>query len=318
EFYDNRTVQGLLFDGKVVKGVRTDAGVLETDLVVDTTGRGSRSPQWLKSIGFEPPLEEKVEVQLTYTTRLFKRSPSDLGGDMIVAIPPTPDGKRGGVMLAQENGLWITTLYGYFGHQAPRDLDGYVKYTKTLPAPYIHDVIRNAVPVGDASFIRFPASTRRRYENLVRFPSGFLVFGDAICSFNPIYGQGMSVAALQAVELRDQLAGGDTNFANRFFKRTAKMIDIPWNISVGSELRMPETIGTRGLGVKLINWYMSKLHKCAHHDPVAASAFIRVAQLLATPDSLMRPTMLWRVFSSDIRSRFGLLDAKTAREATFS
>ncbi|MBC7900556.1 MAG: FAD-binding monooxygenase, partial [Saprospiraceae bacterium] len=121
EFYDNRTVQGLLFDGKVVKGVRTDAGVLETDLVVDTTGRGSRSPQWLKSIGFEPPLEERVEVQLTYTTRLFKRSPSDLGGDMIVAIPPTPDGKRGGVMLAQENGLWITTLYGYFGHQAPRD-----------------------------------------------------------------------------------------------------------------------------------------------------------------------------------------------------
>lgn len=318
EIFDNLTILGLLFWGAAVTGVRTDHGILEAELVVDATGRGSRSPKWLASIGFFPPSEEKVEVHLTYTTRLFKRCPSDLGGDKIVAIPPTPEGKRGGVMVAQGGDLWMVTLFGHFGNQAPEDLDGFVRYAKDLPASYIYDVIRNADPVGDASFIRFPASTRRRYEKLRHFPESYLVFGDAICSFNPIYGQGMSVAALQAIELRGQLANDDTNLAMRFFKKAAKVIDYPWNIAVGSDLRMPEATGPRGLGVNLINWYMAKLHRCAHHDAQAALAFIRVAQLLAAPDSLMRPAMLWRVFSADIRNRFGIPDTTAALKITSS
>ncbi len=315
---DNCTVHGLLFEGGAVTGIRTGEKVINADLVVDATGRGSRSPQWLKSIGFEAPRQEKVGVQLAYTTRVFKRDPESADGDTVIVIPPTPEGKRGGVILAQEGGVWITTLFGHFGQQAPEDLNGYIRYAKTLAAPYIYDVLRDAEPIGDARFIRFPASTRTRYEKLARFPKGYLVFGDAICSFNPIYGQGMSVAALQAVALRDELASGTANLAKRFFERAAKVIDNPWNIAVGNDLRMPETVGPRGLAVKLINWYINKLHKCAHHDDVAAVAFMQVAHLLATPDSLMRPAMIWRVFSADIRNRLGIADTVAGREMTSS
>lgn len=318
EVLDNCAVHGLVFDGETVTGVRTAEQTLDADLVVDASGRGSRTPQWLDAMGFEPPTKEKVEVQLAYTTRLFKRDPEAANGNTVFVVPPTPEGKRGGVVLAQENGVWITTLFGHFGNQAPEDLAGYLRYAKSLAAPYIYDVIRDAEPIGEARFFRFPASTRNRYEKLARFPKGLLVFGDAICSFNPVYGQGMSVAALEADVLRGELLKGAENLAKRFFDQAAKAIDTPWNIAVGSDLRMPETVGPRSLGVKLINWYISKLHKWGHHDDAAAVAFMRVAHLLATPDSLMRPAMVLRVLWADIRSKFGLANSIVGREIASS
>ena len=128
------------------------------------------------------------------------------------------------------------------------------------------------------------------------------MFGDAICSFNPIYGQGMSVSALEAVELSDTLAGGPHNLAPRFFRRASKVVDMPWSIAVGNDLRMKETVGPRNAGVNFINWYMSRLHKAAHHDPVAARAFLQVGNLLAPPPSVMHPRVAWRVLLGNLRS----------------
>ena len=130
------------------------------------------------------------------------------------------------------------------------------------------------------------------------------VFGDAIASFNPIYGQGMSVAALESEELAAVLEQGSGELLGpRFFRRAAKIVDMPWAISVGNDLRMPETIGPRNIGVNFINWYMSKLHKTAHADPIAALAFFRVANLLAPPPSVLYPKIAWRVLIGGYRSR---------------
>jgi 2-polyprenyl-6-methoxyphenol hydroxylase-like FAD-dependent oxidoreductase len=305
EFRDNCQVEGLEAtpDRASVTGVRVSGEVIPADLVVDTTGRGSDSAQWLEELGYSRPEEERVEIALAYTTRFFRRRPSQLNGDVVVIIPPTPTGKRGGVMLAQEGDRWTVTLISHFCPAAPLDLPGFIEFTRTLPAPYIHEVVHESEPVGEAASARFPHSLRRRYERLGRFPAGYLVFGDAISSFNPIYGQGMSVAALEAMELDTVLASGAAPVAPAFFQRAARVIDIPWSIAVGNDLQMPETVGPRNLGVKFINWYLTKLQRAAHHDPALAVAFHRVGNLLAPPPSLMGPANVARVLWGNVRSR---------------
>jgi 2-polyprenyl-6-methoxyphenol hydroxylase-like FAD-dependent oxidoreductase len=288
-------------DHQRVTGIKTVGEILQADLVVDATGRGSHSPQWLEAMGYAKPEEERVEIAMGYTTRLFRRSSLDLDGDGVVIIPPTPEGRRAGAMLAQEGDRWTVTLISYFGNYAPTELEGFIEFARNLPAPFIYNVIRHAEPISEPASARFPASVRRRYENLDRFPAGFLVFGDAISSFNPMYGQGMSVAALEAVELAAALAESPSDLGRRFFRGAAKVVDIPWNIVVASDLRIPETIGTRNAGVTFINWYMAKLHKAAHHDAVAALAFHKVGNLLAPPQSVMHPGIAARVLWTNLR-----------------
>lgn len=294
---NNCEVEGLAAseDRHRVTGIKTAGETLLADLTIDATGRGSQSPHWLEAIGYRRPPEERVEIALGYTTRFFRRRREDLNGDMGAIIPPTPLGKRGGVMLAQEGGRWTVTLIAHFGNYAPHELPGFIEFARNLPAPYIYEVIRSAEPVSEPASARFPASVRRRYENLERFPEGYLVFGDAISSFNPIYGQGMSVAALQAVQLAKSLAEGSGDLGRRFFARAAKVTDIPWSIAAGNDLRMPETVGPRNAGVNFVNWYMAKLHKAAHRDPVPALAFHKVANLLAEPASVLHPRVALRV-----------------------
>jgi len=282
-----------------VIGVRASKETIPTDLVLDASGRGSHSPAWLEANGYPKPEEERVQIGMGYTTRVFRRSLEDINGDGAVVIPPTRDGKRGGVMLAQEGLRWTVTLFAYFGNYAPVELEGFIEFAKTLPSQDIYDVIRHAVPIGDAHSARFPASVRHRYEKLDRFPEGFLVFGDAICSFNPVYGQGMSVAALQAAALEQSLATGQLS-AQHFFSRAAKVVDSPWRIAVGADLRIPETVGPRSKTIDFVNWYLSKLHKAAHRDPAASVAFLRVANLVASPPSVMHPRTVMRVLKGNL------------------
>ncbi len=282
-------------DRQRVIGVRTKTQALQADLVVDAAGRGSHAPQWLEGMGFQIATEERVEVGLGYTTRSFRRTPASLDGYRFAVIPPTPEGKRGGVILAQQGDRWIVTLLAYFGNYAPEDVKGFLEYTKTLPGPYIYDAIREAEPLGEAATFRYPASVRRYYEKLTRFPEGFMVFGDAVCSFNPIYGQGMSVAGAEAVILRNALARGSSALAKRFFTAAAKAVEKAWGIAVGGDLRIPETVGQRNAATKFSNWYVAKLHKSAHRDPEATVAFVRVAQFVDEPTSIMAPRIAWRV-----------------------
>jgi 2-polyprenyl-6-methoxyphenol hydroxylase-like FAD-dependent oxidoreductase len=303
QFRENTEVHGLVTSeqGRVV-GARVGTETVGCDLLVDAAGRGSHSPQWLEGLGYPKPPEERVEIALSYTTRVFQRHDQDLNGDMAVIIPPSPFGKRGGVMLAQENGRWTVTLISHFGPNAPAELDGFIEFARWLPAPYIHEVVRRAEPIGEPAVSRFPASIRRRYEKLDRFPPGYLVMGDALSSFNPIYGQGMSVAVLEAMALKAALAEGTEGLARRFFQRASKVIDIPWNIAVGNDLRMPEARGPRTFGIKVINAYVAKLHKAAHRDAVAALAFHQVGNLLKPPSHILRPRVALHVLWSNLHT----------------
>jgi len=170
-----------------------------------------------------------------------------------------------------------------------------------MPTRDIYDAIRDAEPLTPITAFKYPASARRRYERLARFPEGYLAFGDALCSFNPIYGQGMTAAALEALALHGCLRAGTDSLARRFFAEAARVIDIPWSMAVGNDLRFAQADAPRTPLIRFLNWYMSKLHPVAWNDPVVAAAFLRVVNLMAPPPSLMRPAIAWRILCGQVQ-----------------
>jgi 2-polyprenyl-6-methoxyphenol hydroxylase-like FAD-dependent oxidoreductase len=300
---DGRDAESLILtpDSGRVTGVRTKhvrGGAEETiaaDLVVDAGGRGSHTPGWLDAAGFVKPAEETVRVALGYSTRIFRRRPGHLDGDIAMICPSAPPDRRGGAMLAIEGDRWMVTLFGMLGDHPPTDATGYAEFARTLPAPDIYEIVKQAEPLSEPLPFKYPSSTRRRYERLARFPEGLLAFGDSICSFNPIYGQGMSVAARQAVALRTCLNQGTDGLARRFFAAASKVIDNPWTMAVGGDLRYPAVEGPRTQIGEFINWYIGKLHIAARRDPALAFAFHSVSNLLTDPPTLLKPNIAYRV-----------------------
>jgi 2-polyprenyl-6-methoxyphenol hydroxylase-like FAD-dependent oxidoreductase len=298
---ENCAVQGLVAseDHSAVRGVRVRIGnieeIIDADLVVDASGRGSSSPAWLESIGYIRPAEEKIEIGLGYTTRIYRRRPTDLNGKLAVVVAGSGPNWRNGVVLYQTEDRWIVSLGGFFGDHAADDDPLFAAYAGSLPTSEIYDIVAHGEPLSDFASYRYPANLRRRYEELTQFPRGYLVFGDAICSFNPVYGQGMTVAAQEAVLLRQCLEAGDADLARRFFAAAKGAIDVPWDIAVGNDLRHPKVQGPRSPKVRFINWYIGKLHMAARHDAELTTAFLRVANLEASPTLLLSPANVLRV-----------------------
>ncbi|SCF04166.1 2-polyprenyl-6-methoxyphenol hydroxylase [Micromonospora chaiyaphumensis] len=287
-------------DHRRVTGVRTRlgdgaVGTLAADLVVDTGGRGSRSPLWLTELGYRPAAEERVDVGVTYVTRSYRREPGQLDGLLGALANAMPGQPRGGIVAPQEGDRFAVALSGMLGEQPPTDDRGMAAFAAALPAPQIAELLRTATPAGEPARMRFPASVRRRYERLRRFPAGYLVMGDALCSFNPVYGQGMTVAALEAHLLGTLLRRGDDRLARRFFRRAARVIDGPWSISVGTDLRFPGVTGRRTPAVRFVNAYVNRLHAAATADPALGAAFLRVLNLIDPPARLLAPGVALRV-----------------------
>ena len=272
--------------------------MMTADLVVDATGRGSQSPAWLEEWGFGQPKMMTVKVDIGYATGVFERKPGDFFNSMggVVAGAP-PAETRTGAVLAAEGSRWVITLVGSVGDHPPTNRQEWTKFAASLPSPVIHDLITSARPITDIASFRFPANQRRLYEGMTRFPRGYLVIGDAISSFNPLYGQGMSVAATEAQALDDSLAAGLDGLAARFYAKASTIVDIPWVIATGEDLRYPQVKGTRPPGSSLVNRYLERVHASASDDPVVCRKFFDVLNLLAPPSSLMAPAIMLRVLA---------------------
>lgn len=269
---------------------------LAADLVVDTMGRGSPSPRWLDELGYTVPEEQRLKVDVHYTTRLFHRDPADLEGCGNVLVDVPPDGRRGGVALAVEGGRWLVTLIGLLGERAPGDLDGFTDYAASLWTSDLHDIVEGAIPLGEPSPQSFPAFSWRRYDRLERLPERYLVSGDAVCSFDPRFGQGMTVAITEATELGRVLdRHGLGRIGERHLSAARSTVQDAWDLATGSDLANPEVDGPRPLAWRLTNAYMQRLLPAAHRDPAVAEAFIRVVGMLDRPQGLMHPRILWRV-----------------------
>jgi 2-polyprenyl-6-methoxyphenol hydroxylase-like FAD-dependent oxidoreductase len=295
---------------------RTSADeILSADLVVDASGRGTRALQWLEHAGYAPPPIETVRVDVNYTSRLFRWTPEM---PKAIIIGATRSNLRAGVVLAQEGGVCIATLAGYLGERAPADLDGFFAFAGQLASPEMRDVLRRAEPLGDAQTARYPASARRRFDRMARFPAGFLPIGDAICSFNPIYGQGMTVAALEAIALGACLREGRDGSARRFLKRAIAITETPWRTAVNNDLKLPQTQGKRTPMIRFVNWYVEKLHRAASHDSALLVAFQGVTNLVDAPQALLTPAVAWRVLRGNVLYRAAPAQAMTPAPALTS
>ena len=296
-------VVDLLSSGGRVTGVRAKdraAGSepvdLRADLVVAASGRGGRVPKWLEAMGYEAPAEQRVDVDIMYASRNLRMRPGALGDDKVVVNASYPGRPRGVAMLSDETGTWNVTLYGYGeAHRPPTDAAGFTAFAATVTDPDVAAAIAQAEPTNEIATHGYPASVRRRYDKLRRFPAGLLVMGDALCTFNPIYAQGMTVAALEAVALRDVLRDGDAKLAKRFFKAAHGPVDHAWKLSTGGDLALPEVEQTAPLPDRVINRYIERLVATAVHDEVVARTFFEVTGLLKPPTALLTPAIARRV-----------------------
>jgi 2-polyprenyl-6-methoxyphenol hydroxylase-like FAD-dependent oxidoreductase len=306
-------------DRRRVTGVRTrgrgDGGAeeaLAAELVVAASGRAARVPALLEALGYERPGEERLPVDLRYVSRRVRLRSGALGEDRLIGIGARPGLPRGVMLIAQED-HWILTASGYgAAHHPPTDEEGYLAFIASVAPPDVLGAIRESEPLGELVTHAFPANQRRRYERLRRFPEGLLVVGDAISSFNPLYGQGMSVAALEAIELRRCLERGERRLAKRFFRAAANVVKQAWDMAVGGDLALPEVPGDRPVIVRLSNAYMERLLRVAEDDPIVAAAFGDVGDLLAPPQEVMRPRIVWRV----LRASRAKPPARTSAQAT--
>jgi 2-polyprenyl-6-methoxyphenol hydroxylase-like FAD-dependent oxidoreductase len=163
--------------------------------------------------------------------------------------------------------------------------------------------LRDAEPLEEPAQYRVPSNRWRRYDKMNRVPDGLIVFGDAICSFNPIYGQGMTVASIEAIVLRDCLRGGDHDLPRRFFRDTAKKIRVAWQMAVGADLTLPDVVGQRPLSMRITNAYMDRVLTAAEADPLVAEQFLRVSGMVDSPARLLRPSLMFRVARTRLRRR---------------
>ncbi|MFE3442623.1 FAD-dependent oxidoreductase [Nocardia sp. NPDC059180] len=278
---------------------RADGSAAETiaaDLVVDATGRGSRTPRWLAALGYPLPAVDRISADIAYTTVVLRLRHDALGHDRAIIAPPAPGQTRGGGLAEIENGCHILTLMGILGDRPPATVNDILDYAKSLPVPDIYESVYDAEPMTDPVRIRFPSSERHRYEQLARYPDRLIVLGDALCSFNPIYGQGMSVAAMEALALREALAGGRIPSARQVMRALATAVDVPWQLAAGGDLAFDGVAGKRTTTVRLANAYIRRLHAAAVEDGRLTVAFMRVAGLVDPPTALFRPAIAARAF----------------------
>ncbi|MFC5365347.1 NAD(P)/FAD-dependent oxidoreductase [Salinirubrum litoreum] len=290
--------------GRTVTGVQIRGEretTLSADLTVDATGRASRTPRWLERQGYTPPEVAEVTVDLAYSTVTVDRDSDDRRAFWAPASPPYT---RGGGTVPVEGGRRQMVLTGVHGDEPPRDADEFRAFASTLQITELVEILeRHEILSDEIAYYPFPSNLRRYYERLDRFPDGLLVVGDAIASYNPVYGQGMSVAALHALVLHHTLADdGLGNLALRFFDDAEHVIDTAWLMAVGADFQFPQTTGPKPRGAGLMGWYLSRLTRKAHSDRVLAERLLRVILMERPPTSLLHPGVIGRVFKPSLPS----------------
>jgi 2-polyprenyl-6-methoxyphenol hydroxylase-like FAD-dependent oxidoreductase len=274
------------------------------DLIVDATGRESKACEWLKSLGYAPPAETIINPFLGYVTQIYA-PPSGVQRDwkgMIIAITP-PENLRTGIIMPNDEGHWMVALGGAGKDYPPHDTDAFLEFGKGLPDPAWFEAMKEAQPISSIYGYRKNENRIRHFERLQRQPERFLVIGDAVCALNPVYGQGMTIAALGALELRECLRqyspGNLSGLARRFQRKLARLNTLPWSLATSLDLQVP---GVEGGKMKqrttLMDRYLERVLQRVPVDPYVASLFLQVVHMLEAPTALFKLSVIMKVIFS--------------------
>jgi 2-polyprenyl-6-methoxyphenol hydroxylase-like FAD-dependent oxidoreductase len=292
--------------GSAVSGVRYETSdgrsdTISADLIVDASGRGVMTLGVLESMGFPKTEESEIGIDMAYSTAIFEQpvdAPSTWKG--VVVLPSAPRDNRGAFLSPIENNQWIVSVGANHGDAPPGDMNGYLEFAKSLRTPTIYDAIKNATPIGPIIRFVLPSSVRRRFETVQSFPKGLLPIGDAICRFNPVFGQGMSVAAQEAVILdrllRARAAHTDPldGLAAVFFAEIQDVLETPWGIAA-SDFVYPKTRGERPANFEQRMQFNLGLVRLGAQDPSIHKLMIEVNHLLKPQGALRAPEISERV-----------------------
>jgi flavin-dependent dehydrogenase len=263
------------------------------DLVIDASGRGSRLPVWLANAGISAARVSEVDANVGYASRMYAAVPSQLTAGGVV-IQQTPATLIGGMALQVEDKHWLVTAVGCGEHRPPRSATGFESFLERLPDPALAQLARHAEPVSDVAVHRQTSNRRHHYEQVPDWPDGLLVVGDALCAFNPIYGQGITVAACEAVLLREALAAGlAPGYARRLLRKFAAVVSLPWAIATSEDLRYPTSKGNQALPQALFGRWARHLGRLAVHGNLHAYAVLsRVYHLMGSQAQFFHPALV--------------------------
>lgn len=292
-------VLGLVAEGTRIVGVRVHGpggdGELPADLVVDAGGRGGRCSAWLEAVGLEQPTEECIEVDIRYSAAVVEMPERLPGDDACLAIAATPDRPWGLGVLRQEGNRWIVNAYGYSGYHPPADPHALLQLAAGIVPPAWRDALLAAQWPDRVATARFPRSVRRHYGRVAAPPQGLVVAGDALCSFNPIYGQGMTIGVVEALAIDACLAAGRDHLERRFYAAVDRPVTTAWQLGAVADLRFPGVVGQRQRIAGALLRYVDAVQAAASDDPRVGSAFWRVSSLLDPPTAMFAPPVLLRV-----------------------
>jgi 2-polyprenyl-6-methoxyphenol hydroxylase-like FAD-dependent oxidoreductase len=281
---------------------------LLASLVVDASGRSSRAPQWLEALGRTLPAETIINAYLGYASRWYRIPPnSSVDWKVLIVRAEPPDRTRGGVIFQVDAERWVVTLSGVGRDYPPTDEPGFLEFARSLPTPELYEAITAAEPLTPVYGYQRNENRLRHFERMADWPDGFVALGDAVCAFNPVYGQGMSVAALGAQTLDACLHSrppGVAGLAKRFQVQLARVNQTPWLLATGVDFRWPATEANRpGRSSRAIQWYVDQVVSLAILDPGALQAFINVTHLLKPPATFFHPRIAVKVLAHALKIR---------------
>ena len=288
--------------GKPQLTTRGQAEPVDVDFLVDASGRGSKLPEQLAAAGFEPPREDSVVVDVMYTSARYS-CPQTRNWLGILLYPTPPHGKRAGAVLPLEKSEVIVSLFGWCGERAGPDDALFRAFADSLPQPEIAEFLGKATRTSDFHRYHYREARLRHYASLSHRPARTIVIGDALCSVDPVFGQGMTVAALSAEVLEQCLREPADDPSHSFWARVPAAYRSAWELSTTEDFRYPEVSGRRPFGTRLAHWYTAQIHRLTASDEDVYRRFAQVMHLMSPPSHLFHPNVLRKVLLQTLDRR---------------